>query len=173
MRILSLELIRPRLIRLGITFFMDLIFDIPCLHNFIDRTEGLKPFKQADIWLSGWTIKIFLGSPAQLELKIRCERPDWQLSSMTQIFSQPLPLLSLMERLEICDYPSSWGEVEWIDDKHGFPAMARTVSPAFRCAEAACIREAGAPCCKGSTRSHGSNDHESFTCVAVHLWTVF
>jgi hypothetical protein len=95
---------------------MDLTFDIPRLRNFIDRTEGLKPFKQADIWLSGRTIEIFLGSPIRLELKIRCERPDWQLSSMTQIFSQQLPLISLVERLEICDYPSSWGEVEWKDD---------------------------------------------------------
>jgi hypothetical protein len=106
----------PCLTWLSITFFMDLVFDIPRLRNFIDRTGGLKPFNQATICFSGRTIEILLGSPTQLELKIRCERPDWQLSSMTQIFSQQLPLLSLVERLEICDYPLSWGEVEWKDD---------------------------------------------------------
>jgi hypothetical protein len=33
-------------------------------------------------------------SPTELHLTIRCERPDWQLSSMSQIFSHQLPLLS-------------------------------------------------------------------------------
>jgi hypothetical protein len=106
----------PRLTQLSIMFFMDLIFDIPRLRNFIDRTEGLKPFNQATMWFSGRTIEISLGSPTQLELQIRCERPDWQLSSMTEIFGQQLPLLSLVEQLEICEAFSSWGEWEWKDD---------------------------------------------------------
>ena len=107
----------PRLTWLCITFFMDLIFDIPRLRNFIDRTEGLRPFNhRAALLFSGRAIQIVLGSPTHLELKILCERPDWQLSSMTQIFSQQLPLLSLVEQLEICEPPSSRGESEWKDD---------------------------------------------------------
>ena len=101
----------PRLTRLRVAFFMDLIFDIPRLRNFIDRTEGLKPFIQAAILrFSGKTIKMILGSPTRFELKIRCERPDWQLSSMTQIFNQQLPLLSLVEQLEISQSSSG---LEW------------------------------------------------------------
>jgi len=105
----------PRLTLLRITFFMDLIFDIPRLRNFIDHTEGLKPFNQAAIELSGRRIKIVFGPPTRFRLEIRCERPDWQLSSITQIFSQQLPLLSHVEQLEIREF-SQWMELEWKDD---------------------------------------------------------
>jgi len=107
----------PRLAWLRLVFFMDLIFDIPRLRNFIDHAEGLKPFNQAVIGFSDRTIKIVFGSPLRerplFELEIKCERPDWQLSSMTQIFSQQLPLLSLVEQLKICRSPSG---LEWKDD---------------------------------------------------------
>ena len=87
----------PRLAQLIIAFPMDLIFDIPRLRNFIDRTGGIKPFDGAAIQFSGRLISIVLGTPPlppkgppRFQLEIRCERPDWQLSSMTQIFSQQL-----------------------------------------------------------------------------------
>jgi hypothetical protein len=95
---------------------MDLIFDIPRLRDFIDRTEGLKPFNQAAIDFSGRTIRIDFGRvPARLGLEIRCERPDWQLSSITQIFSEQLPLLSHVEQLEIRD-SFLWMHPKWKDD---------------------------------------------------------
>ena len=105
----------PRLTSLRTVFFMDLIFDIPRLRNFIDHTEGLKPLNRAAIEFSGRMIKTVLGSSARFELEIRCERPDWQLSSITQIFSQQLPLLSHVEQLEIREF-SSWRDLEWNDD---------------------------------------------------------
>ena len=46
-------------------------------------------------------ISVVLGSPTRFRLEIRCERPDWQLSSITQIFSEQLPLLSHVEQLEL------------------------------------------------------------------------
>jgi len=110
----------PRLAQLNITFFMDLIFNIPRLSNFIDRTGGIKPFDGAAIQFSGQAIRIVFGPPPLLpeipppfELEIRCERPDWQLSSMAQIFSQQLPLLSHVEQLEIRQSRSGSG---WKDD---------------------------------------------------------
>jgi len=113
----------PRLTWLSITFFMDLIrvFDIPRLRNFIDHTEleGLKPFNQAAIKLSVTMIKIIFGSPTRFELKIKCNRLDWQLSSITQIFSQQLPLLAHVEQLELRDevtkFPSGT-KLGWKDD---------------------------------------------------------
>ena len=104
---------------------MDLIFDIPRLCNFIDRTEGLKPLNQleAAICFSGRTIEILLGSPYQLVLRILCERPDWQLSSIMQIFSQQLPLLSLVEQVRFFHSPSSWGMLEWKDDPDMDPSQ--------------------------------------------------
>ena len=101
----------PRLTRLDITFFMDPLFDIPRLRNFIDRTEGLKPFNQAEIVFFNPAIKIAFGSPTRFDLEIRCEGPDWQLSSITQIFSRQLPLFSHVEQLELREFP-----VEWMDD---------------------------------------------------------
>ena len=91
----------PILEQLSVTFFVDLIFDIPQLHDFVARTENLRPFNQAEMRFSGRTITDILGSPTRFELGIKCERSDWQLSSMTQIFSQQLPLLSHVEQLEI------------------------------------------------------------------------
>ena len=104
----------PRLTQLNIAFFMDLIFNIPRLRHFIDHTEGLKPFNRAVIWVSGGMIQISLEPSSRFKLTIKCERPDWQLSSMTQILSQQSPLLSHVEQLEIWHLP--WEEIEWKDD---------------------------------------------------------
>jgi len=117
----------PRLTRLRLAFFMDLIFDIPRLRNFINHADGLKPFNQAAIEFSSWGIRMILGSPplvlgsplvieslCRFELEIRCERPDWQLSSMTHIFSQQLPLLSQVEQVRISEF--YWESFEWNDD---------------------------------------------------------
>jgi len=109
----------PRLTRLNITFFMDLIFDIPRLRNFIDWTGGIKHFDGAAIeFFSGRAIRIVFGpsplppeGPLPFQLEIRCERPDWQLSSMAQIFSQQLPLLSHVEQLTISEF--RLGSFEW------------------------------------------------------------
>jgi hypothetical protein len=104
----------PHLTSLKTAFFMDLIFDIPRLRNFIDRTEGLKSFDQSEIEFSSWMIRIVFGSPFRFSLEIKCERPDWQLSSITQIFSEQLPLLSHMEQLQLSEFP--WKDSGWKDD---------------------------------------------------------
>ena len=105
----------PLLNQLIVSFFMDLVFEIPRLHNFIDRTARLGPFSQAAIEFSVRAAKIvFFGPSTRFELEIRCERRDWQLWSMTQIFSHQLPFLSYVEQLEICELP--WGISEWEDD---------------------------------------------------------
>ena len=111
----------PRLTTLNVTFFMDLIFDIPRLRNFIDHTESLKPFDEAAIKFSSWAITIVFGppfivlkGPPPFKLELKYERPDWQLSSMTQIFSEQLPLLSRVEQLTISEPP--WGSFGWKED---------------------------------------------------------
>jgi hypothetical protein len=48
------------------------------------------------------------------DLGILCERPDWQLSSIVQIFGQQLPLLSHVEQLAIIQYTQA--DIEWIDN---------------------------------------------------------
>ena len=104
----------PLLNQFVVTFFMDLIFDIPRLHDFVYRMKRSQPFNQASIEFSGQTIKASLGPQNQFELEIRCERPDWQLSSVTQVFGQQLSLLSHVEQLELRESP--WERTEWNDD---------------------------------------------------------
>jgi len=105
----------PLLNQLVVAFFMDLIFDIPQLRNFIDRTARLGPFSQAAIEFSSREVKIVFGPSTRFELEIRCERGDWQLSSMTQIFSHQLPFLSYVEQLEICEFLVPWESSLWKD----------------------------------------------------------
>jgi hypothetical protein len=108
------RIVTPSLTSLNITFFMDPIFDIPRLRNFIDHTEGLKRFNQAAIEFSDQMINVVFGSRTRFKLEIRCERPDLQLSSITQIFREQLPLLSHVEQLELGKSRSEclW----WTDD---------------------------------------------------------
>ena len=53
-------------------------------------------------------------STPQFSLEIRCERLDWQLSSITQIFSEQLFLLSHVEQLELCEFRGEG--FEWKDN---------------------------------------------------------
>jgi hypothetical protein len=93
----------PHLDELHITFFMDLIFDIPQLYGFIGRTGRLRPLNPAQLRFSGDVISITFGSSTFFWLEIRCEEPDWQLSSVTQVCGEHFPLLSQVELLDICE----------------------------------------------------------------------
>jgi hypothetical protein len=104
----------PLLNELDITFFMDLIFEIPRLRLFIGRAEWLEPLNEAVIEFHDREILIRVGSIHWLALKIRCERADWQLSSIVQIFGQQLPLLTQVEQLEISQDREA--SIEWIDN---------------------------------------------------------
>ena len=112
----------PSLWQLHVVYFMDPIFHIPRLHDFIQRTEGLMPCNQACMEFTSPAINIILGSRAQFKMEIRCQRPDWQLSSMAQIFGQLLPLLSQVEQLEIRE--GFWLEYSrWRDDPDMSPSL--------------------------------------------------
>jgi len=97
---------------------MDLIFDISRLHDFMNRTERAN---QASMEFDSQMTKIILESqaPFGFELGIKCDRLDWQLSSMTQIFGQQLPLLSQIEYFQICEphhHDPRANRIGWEDD---------------------------------------------------------
>jgi hypothetical protein len=110
----------PQSYSLTLTFFMDLIFDVPRLHNFINRTER---DNEARMEFTSQEIRVVLGSRSQFMLGIKCERLDWQLSSMTQIFSQQLRLLSHVEHFEIREPDYSLHRVGWEDDPDMDPSQ--------------------------------------------------
>ena len=81
----------PLLYQLHVMLFMDPIFHIPRLHDFIQRIEGLMPCNQAFMEFTGPAINIIFGSRAQFKMEVRCQGPDWQLSSVAQISASYCP----------------------------------------------------------------------------------
>ena len=90
----------PKLFRLDIRLFMDLMFHTPRLNNFIARAERIRPDISANVTFSATHIQISIGS---VGLEISCREPDWQVSSMAQLCRQLSPLTSHMESLEISE----------------------------------------------------------------------
>jgi hypothetical protein len=113
----------PFLSHVNITFFNQLIFEVPHLSQFIGRMEMLKSAKVAEMessFGSGVSLKLdrpsasatpgtlstgtTVGEHHPLSLCVSCGVLDWQLSSMAQICSQS-PLLSNVQHLDIrADY---------------------------------------------------------------------
>jgi hypothetical protein len=105
----------PRLDQLLITFFNDIDFDTPELIQFITLTFGaLKDLHLIFDSLAAW---VALQQPASLRADVRvgvsCRVPDWQLSSLTQICTSSLPLLSTTENLYIHERLQS--QPDWKD----------------------------------------------------------
>jgi len=106
----------PFLSHVDITFFNQLIFQVPHLSHFIGRIEMLQSANVAEMESSlgnGVSIKLEGNSGASatpgtfgypLSLCVSCGELDWQISSMAQICSQS-PLFSGVEHLDIrADY---------------------------------------------------------------------
>ena len=93
----------PRLEKLGIVFFNELMYSLPHLLQFIRKSESLK-FHSALIKFSSVSIRVGVYSPEGREkwafrLDIDCEQFDWQVSSIAQIFSVLRNAFSEVEHL--------------------------------------------------------------------------
>ncbi|KAI0291548.1 hypothetical protein BC826DRAFT_1176410 [Russula brevipes] len=124
----------PQLGDLHITFFNQLVFNIPQLCSFISRAEKLRSHDHAKMTFARNYIKLDLIKPGRimLELTIRCQPSDWQLSSLTQVCDSPFLSLLNPERLDICENPFSpphWQELEhvehtqWLELLHPFTTV--------------------------------------------------
>jgi hypothetical protein len=92
----------PLLKSLEMRFFKDPILNIPRVHQFIDRTEGLRPLGHAWVLFGLKRIAIRLGLPTRTELAILSKERDWQLSSLAHVCDRHLPL-SRVEQLAVCE----------------------------------------------------------------------
>jgi len=102
----------PLLNRLDMTFFSDLVFDIPRLYKFLDRADGRKPFVRAELRLQLGQVMAFLESSSAFEMDIVCNVSDWPpLESMTRLCDQLIPLLPQVEHLEI--HENCWANIIW------------------------------------------------------------
>ena len=98
----------PYLATFSMNFFNKLVFEVPQLCRFIPRAGKLQPFSDAVIYIYEDYIRVTLMRRGERKrtigeccLGIRCKQLDWQLSFMTQIFSQLSLLLSNVKTLAI------------------------------------------------------------------------
>jgi hypothetical protein len=124
----------PRLGRLHIIFFNDIIFDTPQLLQFICRTPRLGAFKTARAAFYGSTAGVNLTSlnsryEQGLDVEISCRDLDWQVSFLEQVCTSSLPPLSSLEHLHIYDNrskPQLQDNIEnvlWLELLHPFGSV--------------------------------------------------
>ena len=109
----------PRLHELEATFFNDINFNTQELIRFVSHSSTLKAPNQAHIFFDSQTASvklqptIFEYFEEYFEVRILCREPDWQLSSLTQICTTSLPLLTTTEDIFI--YESKYSQLDWKD----------------------------------------------------------
>jgi hypothetical protein len=105
----------PRLYRLSTTFFNDIDFDTPELFRFITLT--FEAPKDVHVVFDSRTAWVTLQRQASVGVGVRveiiCRVPGWQLSSLAQICTSSLPLLSTTENLYIHEHSQS--QLDWKD----------------------------------------------------------
>ena len=107
----------PRLHLLKATFFNDIEFHTPELIRFVSRSSTLKAPNKAFVYFGDRTTLVKFKPQSSnveyFEVEISCREPDWQLSSLAQICTTSLPLLSTTENLFI--YEESDSQLSWKD----------------------------------------------------------
>src|SRR5207302_1224317 len=93
----------PLLDNATMTFFNQLIFDAPFLRHFISRTEAFEAPYRAKLVFSDEYVNVTLfgrkgtADREVLQLGVSCRASDWQLSSISQVFSSSLPPFVTLE----------------------------------------------------------------------------
>ena len=124
----------PRLKKMHITFFNEIVFDTPQLLQFISRTPTLRAQEQGHIVFSHRESVVKFRSQTsdngELFVQIRCTASDWQVSSVEQVCTSSLPPVLMLEDLYISEdpkYPPHWQDnVEnalWLELLHPFAAV--------------------------------------------------
>jgi hypothetical protein len=123
----------PSLLHCEITFFNQLIFRLPQLARFINRTERLRSFDKAFVVATVNDIKLSLfpvRREVSLVLAISCNAIDWQLPSLAQVCSYLQPLVSNVEWLDLPERGAlqpSWQDdmdhIQWLELFQTFPAI--------------------------------------------------
>jgi hypothetical protein len=108
----------PRLHKLHITFFNQIIFDTPQLFQFISRRPTLRTPEKGHIAFHSEAIIVKFPSQSSvydlLSLKIPCTASEWQVSSLEQVCTSSLPPVSTLEDLYI--FENRINRPRWQDD---------------------------------------------------------
>jgi hypothetical protein len=121
----------PRVNKLYITLFNQIVFDTPQFIQLISRSPELKALKKAHVAFDDSYAHVILSSMyGLLHVVIPCSEFNRQVSSLEQICTSSLPPLSTLEDLYIYENPSShpdWQEnidnTAWLELLHPFSAV--------------------------------------------------
>ena len=123
----------PRLGNLGINFFNQNVFNTPHLAQFISRTPKLKLPKEVHLTFDAEhaAVQFQPGTGGEyLYVGIQCREYDRQVSSVEQVCTSCLRLLSALENLYIYEGYSAepeWGDnienMRWLELLHPFPGV--------------------------------------------------
>ena len=127
----------PLLHYFEITFFNQLIFDTPRLHDFISRTEKIKAHYRANVRFNQGHVVVHFPPQERtadhqgLFLAIVCTSLDWQLSSLAQVCGSSFPPLYTLEYLEILSHSQHWPDdietTQWLELLYPFTAVKHLV----------------------------------------------
>jgi hypothetical protein len=110
----------PRLNKMYIIFFNQIVFDTPQLIHFLGRTPRLKPLEKARVTFNGGSTWVIFSSQTSgndiLHVHIPCRELDWQVSSVEQICTSSLPPLSALEDLYINEGGPFSSREHWQDN---------------------------------------------------------
>jgi hypothetical protein len=121
----------PRLRRLEITFFNDIVFFTPQFTRFISHTPTFEAFDEATVAFEGSTAGVELSSAyASLNVSVYCRELDWQLSFLEQVCTSSLPPLSTLQDLYMMsdrpwrqDWKDTIDYAQWLEILHSFTAV--------------------------------------------------
>ena len=101
----------PHLAEVIIIFFNQLLFNTPRFGQFFSHLEKFQGLNRANLIFKNWGVVVNLpmstgavNEEPGLQLGIRCEGLDWQLSSIGQVCASSWPALSTLEHLSIQQY---------------------------------------------------------------------
>ena len=111
----------PSLVSISVTFFNQLIFNIPQLTQFMRRTPKFGTINEANVYFNPGDISVRSSLSTQtsgegFHLSILCEELDWQLSSLAQVLSGSSSFLPtyMVEHLRVFCWRRN-SEPDWLD----------------------------------------------------------
>ena len=120
----------PLLNSICITFFNQLMFELPQLAHFMRRTPRFQARNEAYVNFGTYGVQVIPLTESvdeESRLKISCRELDWQLSSVAQVFTSFFPSIYMVEDLYIHGpryLPSQWQDdiesAQWLEVLHPF-----------------------------------------------------
>jgi hypothetical protein len=123
----------PCLEKLGIQFFEQLTFSVPCLLHFMNTTENLR-FDSAkfEFYSDEVHVRVYPHEETEtcpLSILVGCWHLDWQVSSVAQIFNSLSPIFSTVEHLTLkCEVHSRSSEEHDEVDRTEWHRLLRSFS---------------------------------------------